>query len=435
MKTHLVVREYARLTTDEVTPSLDLATVSSPAFDWLCQLQSRISAQGAQLLQVESRRLLRLDNFVGVVQTPCGTVIEILPKHVDEQSDAARESAQVLLCKMLITALDLPVRLADQADLKTFKHSLLEWVMQQFVAALDVLVSRGLRFDYQRVEETQRYLRGQLDMNKQLRQPPGRAHVFNIRHDIFVPDRAENRLLMSALLKVAGLTKHPDTWRLAQELRGLLSQIPASRDIAADFSKWQNDRLMAHYQAVLPWCRLVLGQYMPLATKGETQGISLLFPMERLFESYVEQKLRARMSADFELKSQARGEHLCQHKGDGKFQLRPDLLIKQRSPKQRMAVLDTKWKRIDGMCPDESYGLSQSDLYQMFAYGHKYLAGEGDMMLIYPKWAKLETAIDEPFHFSDALRLWVVPFDLETDALCWPEMLRNEEQLWTLASR
>lgn len=426
MKT-VVVREYAQLfvqleTEPTIEASLDLAGVTPTAFDWLCQLQARFSAQGAQLLQLENRRSLRLDSYVGVVQTPCGTVLEILPKHSEaKDTDGARRLVQ----KMLMTALNLRHRLAEQASLATFKHSLMEWVMQQFVSELDALVRRGVRFDYQRVEETQRYLCGQLDLNKQLRQPPGQAHVFHIRHDVFMPDRAENRLLMSALLKVAGLTQQADTWRLAQELRGLLGQVPSSRDFAADFSLWKNDRLMAHYQAVLPWCRLVLGQFMPLATKGEAQGISLLFPMEYLFEAYVAQKLSRQIPFGFKLKAQAKSQYLCTHAGESFFQLRPDLLIEQCADNQIYVVLDTKWKLIDGQNVGGKYGLSQSDFYQMLAYGHQYLGGAGDLILIYPKWAKFEAAIQEPFCFSKMLRLWVVPFDLEAECICWPDALKD----------
>ena len=72
---------------------------------------------------------------------------------------------------MLEVALDLPVRTTDKTAIQTYPHSLLEWVMKQFVQSLDHLIKRGIRFDYTRVEEEQRYLRGQLDMVKQMRQP------------------------------------------------------------------------------------------------------------------------------------------------------------------------------------------------------------------------------------------------------------------------
>ena len=201
MKT-VVVREYARLTTEPVKTTLDQATISSSAFEWLCNLAASFSRSGASLLQLENRHWLRLDNYVGVVETPCGTLLEILPKHTDNAGEEAAKASRKLLIKMLTEALDLPVRTSDKTDLQTYHHPLLEWVMKQFILSLDHLIKRGLRFDYRRVEEEQRYLRGQLDINKQMRQPPGRAHIFNIRHDLYLVDRPENRLLKSALMRV-----------------------------------------------------------------------------------------------------------------------------------------------------------------------------------------------------------------------------------------
>jgi 5-methylcytosine-specific restriction enzyme subunit McrC len=65
---------------------------------------------------------------------------------------------------------------------------------------------------------------------------------------------------------------------------------------------------------------------------------------------------------------------------------------------------------------DKSYGLKQSDFYQLFAYGHKYLGGEGELVLIYPR----RSAFDAPlqvFEFASQLKLWVLPFDMERGVL------------------
>jgi 5-methylcytosine-specific restriction enzyme subunit McrC len=422
MKT-VVVREYARLTTDPVEATLDQATVSPSAFEWLCNLAASFSRSGASLLQVENRRWLRLDSYVGVVETPCGTLLEILPKHTDDTDEAAISASRALLVKMLAEFLDLPARTTDKTDIQTFRHTLLEWVMKEFILSLDHLVKRGLRFDYRRVEEEQRYLRGQLDINKQMRQPPGREHIFNIRHDVFLADRPENRLLKSALMRVCRSTQQPDTWRLSHELAGLLAEIPGSKDLQSDFRQWRNDRLMAHYQPVRPWCELVLGQHMPLAMRGKTHGISLLFPMEKLFERYVESRLRKQLPVPYTLKAQGASHSLCTHQDKRMFQLRPDLLIQRGQ--QTCLVLDTKWKRISASDTENKYGLSQSDFYQMFAYGHKYLAGKGEMLLIYPLTETLPGVLP-PFDFSPHLRLWVVPFDLENDTLHWPSELKEQ---------
>jgi 5-methylcytosine-specific restriction enzyme subunit McrC len=287
--------------------------------------------------------------------------------------------------------------------------------MAQFLAELDHLVKRGIRFDYQRIEEEQRFLRGQLNVVAQMRQPPGRQHHFQIRHDVFLPDRAENRLLKLALEQVAKTTQEAHNWRLANELRSMLAEIPASRQVPADFRAWSSDRLMAHYQAIKPWCELILNQQMPIAVTGQWQGMSMLFPMEKLFERYVENCIRKQLLPTARLKLQSTSQYLCEHDSARMFCLKPDLLID--TPEQRW-ILDTKWKRLDARKPDKNYDLSQSDFYQLFAYGHKYRNGTGvpTLVLIYPYWSGLQEALPV-FDYGQEMNLWVLPFDLDEECL------------------
>lgn len=411
MKPLISVREYARLTTEPVPRSMDCAQVPASAFDWLCRLNESFNQSGARLIQKQGKRWLKLDSHVGVIETPCGTRLEILPKHV-EAGDHLPESRK-LLRKMILVALDLPTREVGVASLELFQAPLSEWVMSRFLAALDKLIKRGLRFDYQRVEEEQRFLRGQLNVVAQMRHPPGRQHHFQIRHDIFLPDRPENRLLKLTLEKVCAATQEGANWRLANELRGLLTPVPASRNVAEDFRCWQKDRLMAHYRLVKPWCELILNQNQPLAITGEWQGISLLYPMEKLFERYVAAWLRRTLPVDADLIAPAASEFLCVHDGGRMFRLEPDLLVVQGA--QRW-VLDTKWKRLDSADKANKYGLSQADFYQLYAYGQKYLQGRGELLLIYPRRAAFTEALPL-FDLGGGLTLRVLPFDLTYDVL------------------
>ncbi|HDQ4554801.1 McrC family protein [Pseudomonas aeruginosa] len=414
MSAVVTVREYARLTTAAVAPgNLDCAQISESAFDWLCELSASFNRNGATLLQVEGRRALKWDSYVGVLETPCGTRLEILPKH-HERDDCLVKSRQ-LLRKLIQSALQLKPREASVASLELFDKSLSEWVMAQFLAELDLLVKRGMRFDYQRIEEERRFLRGQLNVVAQMRQPPGRQHHFQIRHDVFLPDRAENRLLKLALEKVAKSTQDAANWRLANELRSMLGEVPVSRQVSQDLRVWSRDRLMAHYQAIKPWCELILNQQMPIAVSGEWRGMSLLFPMEKLFECYVEGWLRQRLLHGANLTSQASRHHLCAHDSGKMFCLKPDLLID--TPEQRW-ILDTKWKRIDSGKPEKNYDLSQSDFYQLFAYGHKYRRGDEvqRLVLIYPYWSGLQKALPV-FDYGKGMQLWVLPFELDSGHL------------------
>lgn len=412
MALHCVsVREHAWLGTEPVPTSLDAAQVSESAFDYLCRLSEATSRSGARLVQIEGRRRLKLDHFVGVVQTPCGTVIEIVPKHHAEAGDL--NQARALLRKMLSAHLDLPPREVGPAHLQVFAAPLTEWVMGRFLAALDALLSRGLRFAYQRLDEELPVLRGQLDLGAQLRQPPGREHRLHVRHEVYVADRPENRLLRLALERVRRATQDADHWRLAQELGLRMAEIPPSRQVAQDLRAWGRDRLVADYRPVRPWCELIVNQQMPLALAGAHEGMSLLFPMEKLFERYVARWLRQRLSSDVDLRTPASSQSLCRQANAAMFRLEPDIFVASRA--QRW-VLDTKWKLLDGADRAQHYGLSQADFYQLHAYGQKYLDGAGRMALIYPRTQRFDQPL-ETFWFDDRLALDVLPFDLDSDSL------------------
>jgi 5-methylcytosine-specific restriction enzyme subunit McrC len=413
LKNPVVVREYAKLTTCPVEPSLDRATVPKSAFDYLCRLGSQFRASGAQLLEVEGSQWLRLDNFVGILETPCGTTLEILPKHVD--TEGAKEEARALLARMIQAALDLPARHVGPADLALFNAPLSEWVRREFLRELEHLVKRGMKFDYLRIEEEQRHLRGQLDTVRQLRQTPDRSHYFHTRHDVFSLDFPENRLVKTALARVAASTQDPSNWRLSHELLQVLAEVPTSRTVSLDFKAWRGGRLMAHYAHIQPWCQLVLGQHLPLAVQGDWHGMSLLFPMEKLFERFVETTLRRDLPKTVRLTAQSRETHLCQHEGRGFFQLRPDLVLDDGG--QRL-ILDAKWKRLKADTRDKKYGIAQSDFYQLFAYGHKYVDAsqpQKELVLIYPKTATFSEPLP-PFIFAPGMTLWVLPFELGTKA-------------------
>ena len=253
-----------------------------------------------------------------------------------------------------------------------------------------------------------RFLRGRLRVGQQARQPAGRQHLFQVEHQVFDANRPENRLIATALRKVAGLTREPGNWRLAHELEHQLAAIDISADIPGDLRRWSNERLMARYAAIRPWCELILGNRNPLSALGDWTGRSLLFPMERVFERYVEVCLRRRLPAGATLKTQAASEWLCRTPTWRMFQLKPDFVVEFEGER---FVVDAKWKLIDGAAVESNYGLAQTDFYQLFAYGQRYLQGRGRMALIYPMNPEFKVPLDR-FSFNDQLMLDVLPLDL-----------------------
>jgi 5-methylcytosine-specific restriction enzyme subunit McrC len=316
---------------------------------------------------------------------------------------------------MIEIAFGLRTRSVGIAHLELFDAPLTEWVISQFLRELDHLIKKGLRHEYSRVEGEERFLRGQLDVARQIRQGPGKQNYFQIRHDVFLPDGPENRLLKSALERVCCSTSEPSSWTLSRELRELLRDVPSSVNEKSDFEGWRLDRLMAHYRGIKPWCELILNRQMPIALRGDWRGISLLYPMERLFERYVEACLRVQLCSGAQLRTKPSYLHLCSHEASNIFRLEPDFMIRWG---QQKWVLDTKWKVINQSDRRANYGLQQGDFYQLFAYGHKYLADQelAELIMIYPKQINFVNALPG-FKFSEGLRLWVMPFDLENGCL------------------
>jgi 5-methylcytosine-specific restriction enzyme subunit McrC len=413
------VREYGRITTvASATPSLDCGVVSSATFEWLQDLAAGWKGSDA-IAVINGRHSLKLGSYVGFLQSPTGEAIEILPK--TDMGIEDPQAARKVLQRMLLTALGIKPRQAAAADLMRIRQPLHEWIFSQFLSELHALVRRGLRFDYERIQEESRFIRGQLEMARQQRQPPGREHLFHISHDIFSPNRLENRLLKTALEYVSSVCKDGENWRLAHELSHRLADVPAEPVPLQTLPQWKSNKLMQAYETVRPWCELILEKLNPNFQQGLHRGISLLFPMEQLFEKYIEASLAKNIAIGARLKSQASSAYLLRHTpinsdiAGNMFQLKPDLLLQSTFGNQ---ILDAKWKLIDqgAFLGGEKYGISQGDLYQLFAYGHKYQDGSGHMMLIYPKHDAFDKALP-PFNYSDELVVWAVPFCLESASL------------------
>lgn len=374
---------------------------------------------------------IQVQQFVGVIQTPDGTQIEILPKIAEtkktsEEIEKANDNLRRILIKMLIEVDYLPGRKVRTASLETENFPLLEMFIRDFLECVEVIVKRGIRSDYIRQEDNLPFMKGKLLINQQIKYNGIRKERFYVEFDSFERNRSENRLIKSSLQKVLKMTRVYLNQRLARELLFMFDDVPFSTDYKQDFQKCSKDRGMHYYQDALTWSRLILEDKSPMPTAGEKTFRSFLFPMWSLFESYVAIKLDQKLKAGYSLEIKASGEHLylCEHingKNRNMFSLEPDLLVKGND---ETFVLDTKWKLISNTkSGDKNYGISQSDFYQMFAYGQKYLNGQGQMALIYPKTDEFSKCL-EPFEFNEdrtpKLTLWVVPFDLDKDELLLP---------------
>lgn len=433
---HTTVFEYGYLTCDKAaSDELGANTISKRAFEYLKDVSlSAEESDTSKCLGLTKRfghELLQVKNYVGVLFTPTGELIEVLPKTGRKSlthEQAVSESREMLLM-MLQHLGSFRYVASNQANIASKQMPLLEAFINQFLQSVNTLVKRGLKSDYVTQEDNLRYQKGKLKVSQQIRHNIVNKHKFYVEYDEYLINRPANRLIKTALLKLAHYTRLATNQKLLRELQFAFTDVPKCKSVKQDINALKLDRGMVEYHSPIAWAKLILDGLSPLSMKGDNSALSLLFPMEAVFESYVASVLRKQLPDGGELTTQASSKYLVTHNQRSQFQLKPDLLLtlstNTTEPEYKDLVLDTKWKLID--VEEHNYGLSQSDLYQMFAYGHKYLYGTGDLLLIYPAHSSFQKPIEYSFDYSDSLRLWVVPFVISLtgdSTLEWPKALK-----------
>ncbi|UOD32155.1 McrC family protein [Massilia violaceinigra] len=399
-------------------------SVPAEVFAWLESACLRTAGQDEtpwlKLIQRGGRRAVQVMNYVGVMRSPGGYQIEVLPK-TGRANEGGAAGARQLLIDMLCCLNGFRHIQTGRAKLAAARMPLLEVFMAEFLLSVEQIVKRGLRSDYSTRQDNLQALRGKILISQQLRHNLTRADRFFTEHDEFSSNRPENRLLHTALRKILPLLVSQENQRLARELSFIFAEVPQSTQIQLDFRRVRLTRGMSNYADALAWAELILNELSPVSGSGSHRAPSLLFPMERLFEAFVAKHLSRQLRKPNFLKTQARSHHLVRHGAQDWFRLKPDLLV--RESMTDLLVLDTKWKLLDRnkTGATHKYGLAQVDFYQLLAYGQSYLDSKGDVILIYPLTDLFDTGLPVfSFPKTEGLRLWVLPFCLQSRTLAVP---------------
>ncbi|WP_405227231.1 McrC family protein [Lentisalinibacter sediminis] len=367
-------------------------------------------------LRPRGQEQLRVQNYVGVIRLTDGAQIEVLPKVSKRMESTA---ARRLLVKMLIELAESPFFEGNAADLDAHNMPLFELLMRCYLEQVTTIARKGIARDYVSEEDNLVFLRGKLNLTEHIRRNSYNSSRVYCSFDEFDIDRPINRLIKGALLIVDRLTKDSTNQQRCRELLFWFDRVPGTSDRNSDFQRLRRDRLAQHYAPAMPLCRLILDSLNPLTRRGENRVVSMLFPMEAVFEAYVTSKIPQQFR-DWRVASQVHGKALIEeHRERRMFRLRPDLVL---SRGHMRVIADTKWKLIDQANRGERYGISQADVYQLFGYAQKYLQNQEfqEVMLIYPACESFTEPL-APFWYREGNEvLHVLPYKLDTESLLVP---------------
>lgn len=346
----------------------------------VAQTSSFAGRRGEAVLE-HGRKGLRARGIVGVIATP-GCQLEILPKieGADEEG-VTNATLRHRLIHMLAVVYDLPIELGAMTHLGWQQDTVLEVLIRLFSGKLADAVRQGMPRQYLEHEDDLPALRGRLDVTRQFSTLAISPQRLACRFDALSPNIALNQVMKAAVNKLTRLTQATDNQRKLRELSFVYADVT---DVPPNALRWDQitlDRTNQRWCDLLSLARLFLSDRHQQTSTGKIDGHAILFEMNILFEKYVARLLtRALVGTGLRASSQG-GQRDCLYENNtGRFRTRPDLIIRKND--QIVLIIDTKWKRMTPRIDDPKQGVSQSDVYQMMAYGQLYHCP--NIMLLYP---------------------------------------------------
>lgn len=344
---------------------------------------------------------ITIKNYVGLIQMKNGFQVQILPKIAfADGDDKEHTKTKKVFLHMLRSMRDFPSKVFTTASLQVDKMNLYELFINMYLQEVRTLVKRGLQSTYVHTEDNLNFFKGKLQIPQHIRYNSAHKERFYVAYDVYSQNRAENRLIKATLLKLQKLSSSAENTKLIRQLLTAFEPVDASVNYEKDFAKVIIDRSTKAYETIMQWSKVFLLNKSFTTFSGSTTSRALLFPMESVYESYVAQQIKKVMIPNgWEVSTQDKQYSLFTTHDEKKlFALRPDIVM---SKDGKTIVLDTKWKQLSDN-ERINYGISQADMYQMYAYSKKYNAK--DVYLLYPVTEELRKYKDENeihFHSKD----------------------------------
>ncbi len=407
---------------------------------------------GAELVRADfdaqGHKCLRAFQHVGVLRLAPGRTVHIVPKihrptGGDVTDDGVRQALQALL-RWLGYAGTLPFHAAERAALEMQNPDWFEVMTRFFAENLRSEWRRGpVRAYISEDDDRSPNLVGRWRVTDQLRRPAEKS-VFCVTRDVFSGDTPLNRVLRYVCEMLRRRTTDRQNRALLDGVAGEMDAdaitLPYSVTLADADPARLLSRLNARYAPLLSLARLFLSnrsaELLPGQT-GDAETWSFTLDMNRLFEQFVAGFLFRHKALCLpseligcSILSQVRGHrHLVRDATNRKlYDLRPDIAF--RSPAGTFPVLlDTKYKRLDW--EKKNHGISESDLYQMFAYAHCFPCPH--IVLLYPATTDTENSRRAIFQFDDSGTTNEIIRNVTVAAIDCRNDLRTAEDIATFA--
>lgn len=316
------------------------------------------------------RKVIKAGHYAGIVQFSDGTQIEIFPKICAETVQTRK-----MLGRMMSAYLDIPfeARLAD--ILEAPDSSFMEFFISVFVRECMKILKSGLLSGYTTVEENTTSMQGSILFSENIRKNLAHRERLYVRHDVFTPDRAENRLIKATAKVMSKLVRSRHNEQELRKILVYLDEVEDSISVERDFSACVNTRNAKKYTAVLNICRMVLMKNL----SGKFVSHAVMIPMQEIFSAYITRLAKA-YNRDMTISAKSAKKFMCP---DQKlFPVEPDLAVYNKDG-AIICLADIRWTWLK-----RDNAVPQEDILRLCAYAVKF--GCNELYLVYPSSGELE---------------------------------------------
>lgn len=244
----------------------------------------------------------------------------------------------------------------DPVDL-TGADELLPGIAEAFARVASRAVEQGLMQGYRTITERLPVLRGRMLAGEQMTRLYGLPVPLAVEYDDFIVDIAENRLLLTATLRLLRVPRLSETARRRLlRLRRTFADVSVLPNGVA-LPSWRPSRLNTRYQPALRLAEIVLAAESFEHHFGDVRVTGYMFDMWRIFEDFVTIALGESLGR---LGGQCVPQDPLHLDEADQVDMQPDLVCYLNG--QPRVVIDAKYK---AERPD---GFPNADLYQMLAY-------------------------------------------------------------------
>lgn len=320
----------------------------------------------------KGQKVVMANDYAGLLRLNDGTQIEIYPRLCTNPA-----TARMLFGRLVSAYLDIPFEKNIAVLLNSENISFIEYFTAVFVREVTKIMKSGMLMGYTSIEENTNSMQGSILFSENIRRNLAHRERMYVRHDVFTPDRAENRLIKAAAQLLSKLTQNHKNEQELKKILIFLDEVKQSDSCERDFANCVNTRNAKKYTAVLNICRMLLSRQNS-GFSGKYASCAIFFPMQELFAAYIA-RLAKSECRDGIVKTMAKSGFICDE--NRLFTVSPHIDIREKNGDIR-CIANARWSHITNINE-----INSEDIFRLIAYAGKMKCKR--VTLIYPSYGAI----------------------------------------------